>query len=156
MTFEPLEAPFADVERLGCRDLFWGEHVILDLFEYLESGPAGEVEVEGQKVSDVQIGLTPSSRIWRLTFERALALKVRDESLKFFQPQTQPEPEFPSVCCFAYKSPWLSEIFPDSSQGDPRLGELVPIHYVFALLDDFIEIIADDSPIIEQVANDLS
>ena len=156
MTFEPLEAPFADIQRLGCRDLFWGEHAILDLFEYQESGPAGQVEVEGEKVSDVQIGLTPSSRIWRLTFERALALRVRDESLRFFQPQPPSEPAFPAACCFAYKSAWLAEIFPELSGVDRRLGELVPIHYVFALLDDFIEIIADDSPIIERVENDLS
>ena len=59
MSFEPFEAPFFSVQGLGCRDLIWGERLILDLFEYLGSGPAQETEVAGEKVEGVQtIGLT--------------------------------------------------------------------------------------------------
>jgi len=156
MSFEPLNAPFADVDRLGCRDLLWGERLILDLFEYLESGPEEEMEIAGEKVSGIQsIGLTQSSRIWRLTFERVFALSVWDESLRFLQPQQKQEPPWPSACCFAYESPWLSELFPNPASIDQR-WEFTPVHYVFALLDDLIEIVADDSPAIEQIANELA
>jgi hypothetical protein len=156
MSFELLNAPFADVDRLGCRDLLWGERLILDLFEYLESGPAEEMEIAGEKVSGMQsIGLTQSSRIWRLTFERVFALRVRDESLRLLQPQQNQEPSPPSACCFAYKSPWLSELFTDPASMDQR-WEFTPVHYLFALLDDYIEIIADDSPAIEQIENELA
>jgi hypothetical protein len=37
------------------------------------------------------------------------------------------------------------------SEVDPRLGDLDPTHYLFALFDDFIEIVADDSPSIEEI-----
>jgi hypothetical protein len=156
MPFEPLNAPFSDVKGLGCRDLLWGERLILDLFEYLESGPPEEVEIAGETVSGVHtIGLTPDSRIWRLTFERALAVRVRDESLKFFQSKVKEETPLPSPYCFTDNSPWLSELIPDTKI-EPRLGELTPTHYVFALWDDFVEIIADDSPTIERIDNDLA
>ena len=156
MPFEPFDAPFSAIEGLGCRDLLWGARLVLDLFEYLESGPAEEVEVAGKKVSGVHtIGLTKSSRIWRVTFERALALRVRDESLKFFQSKVKETTPLPSPYCFADKSAWLSELIPDTDV-DPRLGELTPTHYVFALWDDFVEIIADDSPMIEEIDNDLT
>jgi len=114
------------------------------------------MEVAGQKVSDVHtIALTASSRIWRLTFDRPLAVRVRDESMRFLEPQDNPKPELPSRYCFTYKSPWLSELFPDVP--DPRLGELTPAHYVFDLLDDFIEIVAaDETPTIETIENDLT
>jgi hypothetical protein len=147
MLFEPLDTPFADVERLGCRDLLWGQKLILDLFEYLATGPAEEMEVAGEKVSDVHtIALTASSRIWRLTFESPLAVRVRDESIRHLEPRDNPQPQLPSRYCFTYKSPWLSELLPHAT--DPRLGELTPAHYVFDLLDDFIEI--------ETIENDLA
>jgi hypothetical protein len=154
--FEPFDAPFSVVEGLGCRTLLWGERLVLDLFEYLETGPAEEIDVAGEKVSGVHtVGLTKFSRIWRLTFQRALAVRVRDESLKFFQSKIKEQAPLPSPYCFADKSAWLSELIPDTPV-DPRLGELTPIHYVFALWDDFVEIIADDSPTIQEVDNDLA
>jgi hypothetical protein len=156
MSFEPLEAAFSSVERLGCRDVLWGERLILDLFEYLESGDAQEVEVGGEKLEGVQtIGLTKASRIWRLTFERALAVRVRDESLRFFQPKPEEESPLPAACCFTYQSAWLSELFPDPTFNQ-HLGELAPTHYIFNLLDDLVEIVADDSPTIEEIENELA
>lgn len=155
MPFEPFEAAFSDVGGLGCRDLRWGERLILDLFEYLESGPAEAIEAAGETITGVHpIGLTKSSRIWRLTFERALAVRVRDESLKFFQAETREEFPLPSPYCFTEKSAWLAELIPDPNF-NPRLGELTPTHYVFDLLDDYVEIVSDDSPIIEEIENDL-
>lgn len=155
MSFEPLNAPFADVERLGCRDLLCGERLILDLFEYLESGPEEEMEIGGEKVSGIQsIGLTPSSRIWRLTFERVFALRVHEEALRRLQPQQNQQSSLPAVCCFAYDSPWLSELFTDPGTVEQRWG-FTPVHYVFDLLDDYVEIVADDSPVIDQLENEL-
>jgi hypothetical protein len=154
MSFEKFETTFSDVEAVGCRDLLWGQKLILDLFEYLENGPAEEMKVAGEEVQNVYtIGLTRSSRIWRVTFERSLAVRIRDESIKFFESQNGPKPELPSRFCFTDRSPWLSELFPNPT--DPRLGSVTPIHYVFDLLDDFVEIIADDNPTIENIENDM-
>ena len=155
MAFEPFDIVFAEVELVGCRNLLWGQRLILDLFEYLESGPAEEMEVGGEGMQDVQtIGLTASSRVWRLTFERPFAVRVRDESIKFLEPHIKAKPQLPSRYCYTNSSPWLAELFPDPL--DPRVGDFTPTHYVFDLLDDFVEIIADDNPTIEQIDNDMT
>ncbi len=39
MAFEKFEGPFADAEMLGCRDVFCGERLTLDLFEYQRGAP---------------------------------------------------------------------------------------------------------------------
>jgi hypothetical protein len=155
MSFEALEAPFSSVEGLGCRNLLWGQRLVLDLFEYLQSGPAENADIAGKEVAGgYLIGLTGSSRIWRLTFEHPFAVRVRDESLRFIQPKTE-RPPLPSPYCFTKDSAWLTELFPDPLI-DPRLGDLDPTHYLFALFDDFIEIVADDSPTIEEIENDIA
>jgi len=152
MAFEPFEAPFSHVKGLGCRDLLWGERLVLDLFEYLQSGPAEEVKVAGETIPDAYpIGLTKSSRIWRLTFERPFALRVRDQLLRFHQSKNA---HLPSPYCFAEKSDWLSELISEPIV-DPSLGDLTPTHYIFALWDDYVEIVANGSPIIEEIENDL-
>jgi hypothetical protein len=153
MSFETFDAPFSEVKDLGCRDLLWGERLVLDLFEYLQSGPVEEIKVADETVPGAYpIGLTKSSRIWQLTFERPFAVRVRDKSLKFLQPKKQ-DPPLPSPYCFTEKSAWLSELIPEPLFSDPRLGELNPTHYIFNLWDDLIEIIADGSPIIEEIEN---
>ena len=155
MSFEAFDTVFSKVELVGCRNLLWGQRLVLDLFEYLESDPGEEMEVGGEKVEDAHtIGLTESSRIWRLTFERPFAVRIRDESLKFLEPQSNQKPQLPSRYCFAERSPWLSEVFPEAP--DPRAGELTPTHYIFDLLDDFIEILADDTPTIEEIENTMA
>src|SRR4051812_23448025 len=155
MSFKAFETAFSEVTGVGCRDLLWGARLVLDLFEYLQSGPSEEMEVAGETVKDTHtIGLTASSRIWRLTFEQPLAVRVRDESIRFLEPQDDSKLQLPSRYCFANSSPWLSELFPDPL--DPRLGSWTPTHYVFDLLDDFIEIIADETPTIEVIDNDLA
>jgi hypothetical protein len=82
VAFEKFEGPFADAEMLGCRDVFCGERLTLDLFEYqrgapLEDRPPG-TETTGEAYL---IGLTESSRIWRITFERPFAVKIHDQTL---------------------------------------------------------------------------
>jgi len=155
VSFEAFQTLFSDVELVGCRNLLWGQRLILDLFEYLESGSAEQMEVAGEGMQEVQtIGMTASSRVWRLTFERPFAVKVRDESVKFLEPRDKQKPQLPSRFCYTDRSPWLSELFPDAL--DPRMGGYTPTHYVFDLLDDSIEIIADDNPTIEQIENDMA
>jgi len=61
----------------------------------------------------------------------------------------------PSPYCFTKDSAWLTELFPDPLI-DQRLGDLDPTHYLFALFDDFIEIVADDSPTIKEIENDIA
>ena len=39
MAFEKFEGPFADAEMLGCRDVFCGQRLMLDLFEYQRGAP---------------------------------------------------------------------------------------------------------------------
>ena len=64
MSFEALEAPFSSVEGLGCRNLLWGQRLVLDLFEYLQSGLAESANIAGKEAAGgYLIGLTESSRI---------------------------------------------------------------------------------------------
>src|SRR5437870_9276580 len=108
MAFEPFETPFSSVKDLGCRNLFWGERCILDVFEYQQSGPDEDVEIGGEIVSGSHmIGLTESSRLSRLTFERPFAVRIRDQSLRLSQSQKL---DLPSPYCFAEDSDWLREL----------------------------------------------
>ena len=45
MSFEKFEGPWNGTELLGCRNLFCGERLIVDLFEYLQSGPDEDLTV---------------------------------------------------------------------------------------------------------------
>ena len=146
MTFEKFEGPWNEIELLGCRNLFCGERLILDLFEYLQSGPDEDLRIGSETISGTHtVGLTASSRIWRLIFERPFALRARDQNLKS---KRQTINHFPGLCCFSERSEWIEEfIFNQCS------GFFTPTHYVFDLIDDFIEIMGDGSPTLEEIAN---
>ena len=149
MAFEKFEGPWNEVELLGCRDLFCGERLILDLFEYLQSGQDEDIRIGSETISGTHpIGLVASSRIWRLTFERPFAVRARDNDLTL---KYQPKDNFPGPCCFSERSEWIDEfIF------DQRLAFFAPTHYTFNLVDNFIEIIGDSSPTVEEIANEVS
>jgi hypothetical protein len=148
MTFAKFEAAWDDAEFLGCRNLFCGERLILDLFEYLQSGPDEDLTIGPETVSGAHaIGLTASSRVWRLMFERPFAVRARDQNLKL---KYEPKENFPAACCFSERSEWIEEfVF------DQRLQFFTPTHYVFDLIDNFIEILADSSPSIEEITNEI-
>jgi hypothetical protein len=148
MTFEKFEAAWDDAEFLGCRNLFCGERLILDLFEYLQTGPDEDVRIGSEPISGTHaIGLSTSSRIWRLMFERPFAVRMRNQDLK---PKHEVEKDLPGRCCFSEKSEWINAfVF------DQRLGLFTPTHYVFDLIDNFIEILADSSPSIEEITNEI-
>jgi hypothetical protein len=149
MSFEKFEGPWNGTEWLGCRNLFCGERLILDLFEYLQSGPDEDLTIGSETASGAHaIGLTASTRVWRLMFERPLAVRARDQSLKL---KHEPKENFPAACCFSERSEWIEEfVF------DQRLQFFTPTHYVFSFIDNFIEIMADSSPTVEEIANELS
>jgi hypothetical protein len=149
MAFEKFEGPWNEVELLGCRDLFCGERLILDLFEYLQSGPEQDMTIGSETISGTHtIGLIEGSRIWRLTFERPFALRARDPSLELKHQTTN---NLPGRCCFSERSEWIDEfIF------DQRSQFLTPTHYIFNLIDNLIEIIGDSSPTVEEIANEVS
>jgi hypothetical protein len=149
MTFEKFEGPWNGIELLGCRNLFCGERLILDLFEYLQSGPDENLRIGSETIPGTHtIGLTASSRMWRLTFERPFAVRMRDHNLKT---KDQAINDFPGRCCFSERSEWINEfVF------EQRLGLFTPTHYVFDLIDNFIEIIGDSSPTVEEIANEVS
>ena len=128
---------------------FVGERLILDLFEYVQSGPDEDLTIGAETVSGAHaIGLTASSRVWRLTFERPFAVRARDRNLKLKHEPTQ---NFPGPCCFSEQSEWIEGfIF------DQHLQFFTPTHYVFDLLDNFIEIMGDGSPSVEEIANEIS
>ena len=42
-TFRKFAGPWGDEEALGCRNLFYGDRLILDLFQYQQSGPDEDV-----------------------------------------------------------------------------------------------------------------
>lgn len=149
MAFEKFEGPWNGVELLGCRDLFCGERLILDLFEYLQSGPEEDIRLGSETISGTHaIGLLAGSRIWRLTFERPFALRVRDKGLRL---QREPTNNFPGRCCFSERSKWIDEF-----TFDQHLALFTPTHYIFNLVDNFIEIIGDSSPLVEEIANEAS
>jgi hypothetical protein len=57
----------------------------------------------------------------------------------------------PGRCCFSEQSDWINEfVF------DQRLSLFTPTHYVFDLIDNFIEIVGDSSPTIEEITNEVS
>ena len=144
MAFEKFEAPFEEVELLGCRDLFCGEKLMLDLVEY-ERGSRVEASPPGTPTSEPAylIGPGESSRVWRITFERPFVVRVRDQTLGSRKAQVN----LPGRCCFSQQSEWLDEfVF------DQRLGHYTPTHYIFDLIDNFIEIIGDDWPTIEELS----
>ena len=130
MAFEKFEGPWNGVELLGCRNLFCGDRLILDLFEYLQNGPDEEVTIRSETISGTHtIGLTPTSRIWRLTFERPFAVRARDHNLKL---KNEARDDVPGRCCFSERSAWIDEFI--FSQ---HLRFFTPTHYVFDLLDSF-------------------
>ena len=111
MAFEKFEGPWNGIELLGCRNLFFGERLILDLFEYLQSGPDEHLTIGTETVSGAHaIGLTASSRIWRLTFERPFAVTARDQNLKL---KHEPTRNFPGPCYFSEQSEWIEEFIFD-------------------------------------------
>jgi hypothetical protein len=148
MAFEKFEGPWNGVELLGCRNLFCGDRLILDLFEYLQTGPDEDVTIQSETFSGSHtIGLTAASRLWRLTFDRPFAVRARDHDLKLKRETTK---SFPDQCCFSERSEWIDEfIF------DQRSQFFTPTHYVFDLLDNFIEIMGDGSPTVEEIANEI-
>jgi hypothetical protein len=148
MIFEKFEGAWDEAEFLGCRNLFCGERLILDLFEYLQTGPDEDVKVESESISETHtIGLNASSRIWRLMFDRPFAVRMHDQNLK---PKHQIDKNLAGRCCFSEHSEWIKEfVF------DQRLGLFTPTHYIFDLIDNFIEILADSSPSIEDITNDI-
>jgi hypothetical protein len=107
MTFEKFEGAWDDAEFLGCRNLFCGERLILDLFEYLQTGPDEDLKIGLGAISGTHtIGLSTSSRIWRLMFERPFAVSARDQNLK---PKHEVEKDLPGRCCFSEQSQWINE-----------------------------------------------
>jgi len=147
MAFEKFEGPWDDAGLLGCRNLFCGERLILDLFEYQQSSPDQDLKIGSETFSGTHtIGFTASSRIWRLTFERPFAVRVRDRKLGS---KCQTTNTFPERCCFSEQSEWINEF-----AFDQRLDLFTPTHYVFDLIDNFIEIMGDSSPTVEEIANE--
>jgi hypothetical protein len=115
----------------------------------VQSGPDEDITIGVETVSGTHaIGLTASSRVWRLMFERPFAVRARDQNLKLKHKPTQ---IFPGPCCFSEQSEWIEGfIF------DQHVQFFTPTHYVFCFTDNFIEIMADSSPTVEEIANEVS
>jgi hypothetical protein len=147
MAFEKFEGPFADAETLGCRDVFCGQRLMLDLFEYQRGAPLEDSALGTEAAGEAYpIGLTESSRIWRITFERPFAVRIRDQTLGS---KNKAKINLPARCSFSEHSEWINEFVFDQS-----LGVFTPTHYIFDLVDNFIEIMGDDSPTVEEIQNE--
>ena len=145
--WKKFEGPWGEAHYLGCRDLLCGQRLVLDLFEYQQSSPGEEVKIGGEIVPDSHmIGLTESSRIWRISFDRPFALRVRDRNISGREPDKLKPP---APCSFAEDSEWIREFYLEKV-------DFIPTHYIFALLDDHIEILGSDQPQIETIQNDLT
>src|ERR1700730_3296882 len=93
---------------LGCRDVFCGERLMLDLFEYqrgapLEDRPPG-TESKGEAYL---IGLTESSRIWRITLERPFAVTIHDQKL---ESKNEAKINLPARFSVSEQSAWSNEL----------------------------------------------
>ena len=147
MAFEKFEGPFADAGMLGCRDVFCGQRLMLDLFEYQRGAPLEDSSPGTETTGEAYlIGLTESSRIWRITFERPFAVRIRDQTLGS---KNKAKISLPARCSFSEQSEWINEFVFDQS-----LGLFTPTHYIFDLVDNFIEIVGDDSPTVEEIQNE--
>ena len=145
--WKKFEGPWGDAQYLGCRDLLCGQRLVLDLFEYQQSSPEEEVKIGEQVIPDSHlIDLTESSRIWRISFDRPFALRVRDGNIRRREPDKLKPP---APCSFAEDSEWIREF-------DLEKADFIPTHYVFALLDDLIEILGPDQPEVETIKSDLT
>jgi hypothetical protein len=75
-------------------------------------------------------------------------MRARDQNLKL---KHEPTKNFPGACCFSERSEWIEEfVF------DQHLQFFTPTHYVFSFIDNFIEIMADSSPTVEEIANEVT
>jgi hypothetical protein len=149
MAFRKFEGPFSEAEFLECRSLFIGERLIIDLYECLPLGESEMTEVEGEQVPIHTMGLSESSRIWRFSFDHPFILRRRDRALALREPLSETKPV--ANCCYSEDSAWIEEFNFDAS---PRV--FVPTHYLFSCVDQVIEVLGDDHPEVEQIANDLN
>ena len=140
--FTKLEAPFADIELLGCRDVFFGEKLILDFIEF-ERGDRAETN---PPTNEPEYFLKPK-RTWRMEFEQPFAVRLRNQSLE----SKQPLPTLPGRCCVSDETDWLSSLVL------PRQTEaFAMLHYVFDLIDNCLEVIGSDDPVVEELSNETS
>jgi hypothetical protein len=81
-----------------------------------------------------------------LIFGRPFAVRARDHDLKLKHDLVE---NFTGRCFFSERSEWIDEfIF------DQRLGFFTPTHYVFDLIDNFIELMGDNSRTVEEIPNE--
>jgi hypothetical protein len=149
MPFRKFEGSFSEPEFLECRSLFIGERLIIDLYECLPIGEGEIVEVEGEQLPMRPMGLSESSRIWRFTFDHPFILRRRDRVIALREPSS--EIKMVSNCSYSEDSAWIEEVNFDAS---PRV--FVPTHYLFNCVDQIIEVLGDDDPTVERIANDLN
>lgn len=145
MTFEIWKTPFSAVKGLGRNYALWADNVIIELFEYKQSGPPEDIEINKVKITgSYPAGLTKESWAWRLTFTNPVAMRVRHES----QYLTHPERDtLPGPYCFSDDSDWLNEI-----RSEPLItSDTKLIHIILVLWDDFIEIITEEFPSVEEI-----
>ena len=149
MAFRKFEGPFSEAEFLECRSLFIGERLIIDLYECLPIGEGEMAEVEGEQLPIHTMGLSELSRIWRFGFDHPFVLRRRDRVVALREMSSETKPV--ANCSYSEDSAWIEEFDFDAS---PRV--FVPTHYIFNCVDQIIEVLGDDHPEMEQIANDLN
>ena len=147
MEFRKFEGPFNDAEGLALRDLFCSDRLILDLIEAKRVKPS-DAPPPGISENEYYIlEPTDESRVWRLTYDPPFGIKLRGPSL---EPKEGSTSSLTAVCVFSEKSEWIDEF-----NFGAQLAGFVPTHYIFALTDHYLEVLADGNPMIQQVENAL-
>ena len=146
MKFTNLKVPFAET-GIGRKTVAWTDALIIDAFEYKETGPSEEIEIDGRSVNIGRpVDETTESRVWRLTFKSPIALRMSDENIALEHPERH---ELPSPYSYATESQWISEFERESLFDRKRYGNLIHIYFVF--WNDMIEVLSDGLPDIEEI-----
>jgi len=149
MTFNKWETPFSDVSGLGRKFVLRTDDLTIEVFEYKESGRPEDLQIGETKIEGTRpVGFTEESRAWKVVFDSPIAFRIRDESHYLAHPERD---SFPSAYCFSTDSKYIDEI-----KAEPLIDETKElIHFAMVLWDDFIEVVTDEFPTIEEVIQDV-
>lgn len=137
------DTPFGRIKHLVCAEIDQEVKLVLILEEHLIC-PADNPGKEEKK--SYLIGRTSESRVWRVTFDERVALKVTAEAISFHWQKLKTDHKGRSA--MVMDSPWIQELrkeaFFDMRYPNPK-------HFLILTENDTIEVISVNRPKIEDI-----